>query len=202
MDIKKIKGVTLDETYAKLGVTNQHISYWRNYPASTLVKCRIKHNTIYRAKKLFGLTDIEAENLANKAGLSLCCFDENNVAPSINSAFAKHFTTLLSCCPMKVYELCGAAQISDRMFRYIRQGTHLRKGTVLALLISMDQDLHNIQTALKKAGYVLTHSLPEDLVVLWLLENKLLSGTAHNRIILLNETLDYLGLPLLTGKSS
>ena len=128
-----------------------------------------------------------------------CCLDNEKAGPFINLTFAEHFTVLLASCPIRTHDLCGAAQISDRMFRYIRQGVHLRKGAIVALLISMEQDLHDIQTTLKTAGFVLTRSLPEDLIVMWMLENGELQGTPYNRIISINETLDYFGLPLLTG---
>jgi len=112
------------------------------------------------AGELFVLSDTEIEELANKAGLSIHDIQPNpnnhqphndieNKDVSINmssaysaydtenhvcSDFIKHFNALISTYPGKKIDLCAAASVSDRMFRHIKSGRHLRKEPILALL--------------------------------------------------------------------
>lgn len=68
------------------------------------------------------------------------------------------------------------------------------KATLLALAVSLDMDRNQIQILLRKAGYILSHSLPNDVIVMWLLDNMTVSS---NRLSIINDTLYELDLPLL-----
>lgn len=118
-----------------------------------------------------------------------------------NIYFANHFNTLLSAYPGKKIDLCWAASVSERMFRHLKSGRYLRKESILALLIVMNLSLEDIQEALKKAGFILSYSLPNDVVVIWLLENESKNNLYYkdgaDRLNYINETLDSLGLPLI-----
>ena len=70
MTIKK-SGLANREIYALLGISPQHATIWRASSESTLTKGQLKYATILRAGKLFELSEVETESLANKAGLSL-----------------------------------------------------------------------------------------------------------------------------------
>jgi len=59
---------------------------------------------------------------------------------------------------------------------------------------------NEIQTILKKAGYMLSKSLPNDAVIIWLLENEIEKISGNQRILHINETLDSLGMPLLMAR--
>ncbi|MCL2187577.1 MAG: hypothetical protein FWC16_05930 [Defluviitaleaceae bacterium] len=155
--------------------------HWRvNF---TKCQTKLKHSVIIRAGTLFGLCEDEAEALANKSGLSLCK----------DESFGEMLRKLVHEYPQSKRHLCEASMVSERMFRYMKEGQHLKKEPVLALAISLGADLENIQTLLKKAGYILSASLPNDVVVMWILKNE----TNVNLVLRINEELDELGLPLL-----
>jgi len=191
--IKKSMIVNLDAVYSSLGVTHQHISYWRNNPASTLTKGSLKFNVILKTGDLFGLNATQMEDLANKAGLSL----KRNT-----DDFAQCFGMLLAKYPGKMTDLCSSAIVSERMLRYIRAGKHLKKESILALLIAMEQDLDVIQAVLMRAGFILSKSLPHDTVIAWTMEKELSHLEGARRIQWLNEVLHSLDLPLLMSRSA
>ncbi|MDR0272669.1 MAG: hypothetical protein LBI27_05065 [Clostridiales bacterium] len=148
----------------------------------------MKYEVIKTAGKHFGLCANETESLANKAGLSLCA----------DESFKKMFGDLLCEYPESKRRLCEMSLVSERMFRYIKEGRFLKKEPVLSLAISMGASFETIQTLLKKAGYVLSNSLPNDAVVMWILRNEI----KKNPVYLANEILESLGLPLLmTGEN-
>ena len=205
----------INEVYKLIGATNQSVSYWRNNPMKTSTINKNKYDVIIKAGKLFGLNALEQELLANKAGLSLQAFHDNpkNTNSEISNeifpypeskmnffAFTEHFEKVLSLYEGTFLELSSMALISDRHLRYIRDGTSLRKEPILAVLVVLGLGLNEIQVILKRAGYVLSKSLPNDAVIIWLLENEVKSTTGTQRIYRINEVLDSLGMPLLMAR--
>ena len=91
--------------------------------------------------------------------------------------------------------------VSERMFHHIKNGKHLRKETVLALLIVMELSVSEIQVTLKKAGFVLSNAIARDVVIMWLLENELDNKKGEKRLLYINDKLYALELPLLTTRS-
>ena len=160
---------------------------WKSKPEVTQTRNGLKYSAITAAGKLFGLARDELESLANMAGLTL--FPDGG--------FTEAFDTMLSNYPRSYKELCEAASVNERMFRHIRSGKHLRKETVLALAIVMCDCVEGIQLLLKKAGFVLSDSLPGDAIVKWVMKNtdKLNPHTAP--IDYINHTLEGFGLPVL-----
>ena len=124
-------------------------------------------------------------------------FKDASCKNSTNTRFSNHFYSLLSEYPGKKSDLYKAASISDRMFRHIKTGRYLRKESVLALLIVMGLGLVDIQRSLKIAGYILSHSIPNDAVILWILENDTHRYKGARRLYNINEILYSLELPLL-----
>jgi len=61
----------------------------------------------------------------------------------------------------------------------------------------MNLSLDDIQVMLKKAGFVLSSSMSNDSVVIWMLNNETVNLKGAKRLYIINETLDFLGLPLL-----
>jgi hypothetical protein len=110
--------------------------------------------------------------------------------------FVNSINALIAAYPGKMTELCFAASVSDRMFRHIKMGRHLKKEPILALLIVMEQCLNSIQALLKQAGFILSGALPNDTVIMWVLKNEGHRGGA-NRLNRINDILDSLELPLL-----
>lgn len=119
---------------------------------------------------------------------------------AVNGEFLLCFNDLLAASRLKPGDLCKAALVSDRMMRHIRNGRHLAKESVLALLVAMELELPQIQAALQKTGYILTKSLPGDAVVIWMLENVLYKHSGSKRVFLVNDELEEFNLPLLMTK--
>ena len=225
--IKKSKSNNIRDIYALLGASRSTVYKWRYNTTVTQSKDYFKHSFIKKAGELFSLSHAETEALANKAGLSLYSIklDPRSYSPFqlsskntvdkhihikenlntdfspaenfINTNFIKHFNALLSTYSGKKNELCEAALVSDRMFRHIKSGKYLRKEPILALLITMGLSLEDIQKALKKAGFILSRSMPNDIVIIWMLENELSNHKGAKRLYRINELLDSLELPLL-----
>ena len=220
----KENDVRLGKVYELLDIRHQYMSRWSANKNSTLTKNRLKYRVILRASELFYLTDCEAELMANRAGLSL-----EFVRPKItmnrasnqkwetarelsprratagdvqeSADFIECFEVLLRTYPKRVVDLCNLASVSERMFRHIKNGRHLKKEPILALLIAMNCPLNSIQDCLKRAGFILSKSMPADVVVLWVLENERCLSNKIGPIYQINETLDSLGLPLLMTRA-
>lgn len=189
----------MKDIYALLEVSWQVIYKWRNNPTTTQSRYSLKHDFIKKAGELFSLNLEEQESLAIKAGLSLHgLWGHDKKSPNIG--FANHFNKLLNKYPGKKIELCKAALVSDRMFRHIKSGYHLKKEPILALLITMELGLADIQTALKKSGYFLSSSIPSDAVIIWMINNEVYCQKGAMRLHYINETLYSLNLPLLMTK--
>jgi len=217
--IKKTTITNLKDIYALLGVSWQTVYKWRDNSISTQSRGGLKHDFIVRAGELFSLNSNEKENLANKAGLSLLDTEFSteltpltseikkvssknsirNIPTNIN--FATHFGKLLATYTSKKIELCEAALVSDRMFRHVKSGCHLKKEPLLAILIAMGLAFDDIQSSLKKAGFFLSASLPNDSIIMWMIENGIHDREGAMRLHNINETLYSLDLPLLMTKT-
>lgn len=170
---------------------------------------------------MFCLNYLQIEQLANKAGLSLHNENKNilysdstsefsnELSPdlnkihlnksdsNINTDFSKHFNFLLSRYNGKNVNLYTMSSISERMFRHIKSGKYLRKEAVLALLITLELDIDDIQIALKKAGLILSSSIASDAIIIWLLGNEVKDFSGVKRLLYINEILYSLKLPIL-----
>lgn len=147
---------------------------------------------IINAAEVFELTIEEAEELANKAGLSLVCL--NTEGSFIVEFFRAH--------PTKTQELLTKSNVTERMLEYIKKGTHPSKETITAVAISAGLHLNEIQELLKKAGYILSRSLPNDMVVLHFLENHMNFSDSLSLVWQINLVLAELNLPMLGTRFS
>lgn len=107
----------LNTVYKMLGISKQTVSWWKNHPDCYGERSSSKRQVISRSVKLFHMTDKEAEQLANSAGLSL----------SSSQNFSALFDTLLSHYDSSYKELLEKANISERMFQFIHKEQHLTK---------------------------------------------------------------------------
>ncbi|MDE7293293.1 MAG: hypothetical protein K2N72_02590 [Oscillospiraceae bacterium] len=108
-DYKKLCNTNLSEIYTLLGCSKQNVSYWENHCDSAGSGQSILR-VVRSARDLFGLTDSEAEELANSAGLSLC-FEGGSLLENLKYRG-------------KVSELGANAMISERMLRHYKKNTH------------------------------------------------------------------------------
>jgi len=114
-----------------LEIKHQYMAKWRTNP-STLTKGNLKYKTILRAADLFGLSDLEAEELANKAGLSITHLNDLEIAEAPqNEIFVRYFNDIISTYKGKLKDLYDTAMVSERMFRYLRNGEHIKKEPLL-----------------------------------------------------------------------
>lgn len=180
----------LSEIYDQLGCNKTDMSRWEYNPCSTQLLCKkAKTAVIYNAKLLFDLTLNECENIANKAGFSLC--EHKNGLKEIFEDYVGTYRNLLN-----------HALVSERMFRYYITGKEPTKQVLLALAISMGLSLDKIDYLLHTYGYCLSRSLPNDIVVLWFLSKQ--NNYKNNWYLLnsINEVLYELDLPMLMTKST
>ncbi|MDR0502233.1 MAG: hypothetical protein LBH16_02815 [Treponema sp.] len=151
----------MNDVYAAIGASKQEISWWKNHLTSAQTKKNHKYDVIRSAGKLFALSEDETESLANKAGLSL----------KSDKGFTGHLRGLIEKKGSLFFELHNKAQVSERMFQYIKKGKLPSKETLIALSVPMGIGINGIQELLKKAGYVLSNSLPNDAIIMWMLKN-------------------------------
>lgn len=182
----KKSGQSLTKTYAALGCTKTDLSRWDHNPCSTHATCsNAKLSVCRKASELFGLTPDECEKLANKAGLSLC------QSPNILAKILQQHNASRPKLP-------AGSLVSERMFQYYIAGRKPTKQALLAIAISLGLDLPQINNLLNAYGYCLSKSLPNDVVVLWHLEN---SRQHPFFLFSINEELANMELPLLMTKS-
>lgn len=135
---------------------------------------------------MFSLNDKEAEDLANKAGLTL----------EPKESFQTCLIILKNKYEKKSRLFYQNANISERMFQYIKNGKKPTKETTLAIAVSMNLTPEDTQRLLRSAGYVLSKSIPSDAVILWLLSNEEHNQNA-SKLFQINEVLYALDMPLL-----
>lgn len=181
--------ISLNEVYIKLGCNKTDISRWKSNPCSTQLLCaRAKISVVLNAAQLFNLSEYECENLANKAGLSLL-YDEN--------------ISLAACLKdynIKIGDLVRKAFLSERMFQYYLKGKKPTKQVLLAIVISLNLPIDEINILLCKYGYCLSESLPNDVIVIWHLKKNYTQKNGVLTLNLINEVLERLKLPLLMTK--
>ncbi len=145
-----------------------------------------KQRVIKNVQSLFSLNDKEAEDLANKAGLTL----------EQKESFQTCLIILKNKYEKKSRLFYQNANISERMFQYIKNGKNPTKETTLAIAVSMNLTPEDTQRLLRSAGYVLSKSIPSDAVILWLLSNEEHNQNA-SKLFQINEVLYALDMPLL-----
>lgn len=145
-----------------------------------------KQRVIKNAQVLFALSDREAEDLANKAGLTL----------EQKESFQTCLNILKKKYDKKSRLFYQNANISERMFQYIKNNKNPTKETTLAVAVSMNLNSEDTQRLLKSAGYILSKSIPSDAVILWMLSNY--EGNQNTSLLFrINEVLYALDMPLL-----
>lgn len=148
-------------------------------------KKKSKYQVVQNASVLFQLTNPETEALANKAGLTLYFY--RNFSEVLKGILQKYDIKGNSC-----YK---KANISERMYQYIMNGRNPTKETVLALAISLGFQLEETELLLKSAGYIFSKSLPNDMVILYLLTHP--EECKAPLLYYINEVLQDLEMPLL-----
>lgn len=191
-EYKKNRISNCKDIYALLEISQKNIHKWKNINFSAHTKNNFKYKLVDKASNLFELNNIEKESLANKAGITMEVYRDIFFENNKNINFANHFNNLLNNCSNKISILCDDSLVSERMMGHMRLGNHIRKEAITSVLISMKLKLKDINICLKKAGFILSHSILQDIVVMWLLENNN-KCSVYN----INLVLEDLQLPLL-----
>lgn len=172
-----------------LGCTKADLSRWEKNPCSTHLTSRnAKKAAALKAGELFHLTSEECEALVNKAGLS---FGGGNYG--LEELFGG------GGCPGRRAGLLRNAGVSERMFQYYLSGRIPTKQALLALAVAMELPPGQIKELLRRYGYCLSGSLPNDAVVLWFF-NYAQGKKGASLLNEMNLVLDDLELPLLMTK--
>lgn len=145
-----------------------------------------KYEVIRAAAGLFRLSPDEEEELAGKAGLSM----------KADANFHNYLIRLIKH-KSRYKDLYEHAQISERMFQYIKNGRTPTKESLVAIMASLGLELEEIEFGLSKAGYSLSDSIAWDMVVKTLLTQPEIRADAGNAVRRINDVLYDLGLPLL-----
>lgn len=185
VSLYKNHNLNLSDVYKMLGCTKQNVSYWSLHSYSTQAKKSL-YSIIDKSAELFELTDDEKENLANSAGLSL--------------QYAGGELIELLGYKGKKKKLCQRAMISERMLRLYKYETPTKQA-LIALAVSLDKTCDEIDELLHRYGYCLSDCVIGDLVVKWYL-TEFTARINNSLILLINETLAEMSLPLLMTKQS
>ena len=196
------------------------MNYWSKQYTNNSTTKQLKYRVIMNAGYLFELTYHQTEELANKAGLSLSylidglitfehefskeLFPYDDIENRVSHhefkdkvAFITQLEDIITLSNRKLTDLCKDALISERMIHHMRKGQHLRKEAIIALLVVLEQELEDIQVLLKKAGYILSNSLPNDVVIMWLLKHEVCFLNGANSLLKINDVLEEMEFPLL-----
>ena len=188
---KENKLSRIEDVYKSAGICRSQIHYWESHPYSTQTKHSYRHKIIANFAELFNLNETEKEALANSAGLSLIY----GIPSNQSLLFSLYLASLAG--DLKRHTGALSNVVSERMFEYVRKGIIPTKESALALGITLDFSLYDLQISLNRAGYALSNSLPNDIMIKWILQNndKRLSGMELLQSI--NETLYKYGFPIL-----
>ncbi len=151
---------------------------------------KMKYHVIHSAAQVFGLDIAEEECLANKAGLSM------QWDPQFPVLFSEILQQASSYKP--IYE---HAQISERMFHHFKSDITPTKQSLLAIAITLGISLDEINRILPKAGYFLSDSLANDVIIKKLLTMPSLTQNPNMTVFYINYILHELELPLLMTRN-
>lgn len=172
---------------------------------------------------LFQLSHKQAESFANKAGLSLFPYTKlhykaHELTSLQSELVGEAKLSLLMDREMQlqeqppiglveIIEKCSSGQrrqlyhlaVSERMIQYYLAGKTPTKQALLAIAILLELSVKGTEELLWGYGYSLSDSLANDAVVRWFWENNCILSRA-DLLYEINETLEYLNLPLLMTK--
>ena len=111
----------------------------------------------------------------------------------LDSPFAEYLWRLIDRKGMTDVETYKKAHLDRRIFSKIRNEKNYMpsKRTILAIAIALECDFKETNTLLHRAGYHLSSSSEEDVVIGYFFENKIYD------LFLINEVLDHFGFKIL-----
>ena len=111
----------------------------------------------------------------------------------LDSPFAEYLWKLIDKKDMTDVEVYKKAHLDRRIFSKIRNEKNYlpSKRTILAIAIALELDFKETNTLLARAGYHLSCTIKEDIVIGYFIENKIYD------LFLINEVLDHFGFKIL-----
>lgn len=103
---------------------------------------------------------------------------KKDISPWLNDiekTFAELMIDWMNKKDIKNQDLWKKANIDRRLFSKILSGGHPSKKTAILLSLALELELDDALDLLSRAGYTLSHSIKEDLVVEWHIKNKVFS---------------------------
>ena len=119
--------------------------------------------------------------------------EAESVIENLYSPFMRYLFQLIDEKNMNDVEVYKRAHLDRRIFSKIRSNKKYipKKRTVLAIAFGMKLDISETNNLLCQAGYELTHSREEDIIINFLLENEIYD------LYLVNDVLNYYGFKSL-----
>lgn len=116
----------------------------------------------------------------------------------LEDSFADRLWKLIKKKGFTDVEVYKRANLDRRLFSKIRTDKEYKpsKNTAIALAIALELNISETKDLLRRAGYAFTIGRKEDIVVLYFIEHK------QYDMFLINEVLDYYGLPVLGERKS
>jgi len=187
----------LSEIWKNLSVSKQNLNEWMKTCNRSETRLNSKRIVLENAVSFFNLTQEEAIELVETSGMFRFPGGKH---PKINDEFSRVFNDRLKSWGGKHRVLIDYMGVDKTTFYRIKSGKHIRKETLLALLILIDLDPKDIRYLLNLAGYDLSKSIPLDIVVIYFLDNKEANWSSFKLLGQINDTLCDLELPLLQSR--
>lgn len=154
----------IDDNYAaekNLHFGNESRGIFRNSFTGSIIRGRNEVECIknIHEQKLFGKKEVKKENLAQ-------------LIDNLDLSFADALLKLIDEKNLKDVDVYINANMDRKLFSKIRNGSHPKKSTAIALCISLKLSLDETNNLIKKAGYALTDSEKFDVIIKYFIENK------------------------------
>lgn len=126
--------------YSLLGCSKQNLSYWHSKQNSSNASKKAKISVVLKAQELFSLSDEQAEELANRAGLTL----------DIRNGYS--LSEILRRRRLSNHRVYRNALVSERMFFHCKNGAHVTKESLIAIAVSMGLTVDETDGLLRGCG--------------------------------------------------
>ncbi len=115
--------------------------------------------------------------------------------PSLKKSFATKLLELIRAKGKTEIEIYKKANIDRRLFSKIRTNADYApsKATILALIFALELEIDEAEDLLERAGYCLSRSKKEDVVIQFFIENQIYD------LFTIQKALEHFGLPVLGG---
>lgn len=115
--------------------------------------------------------------------------------PSLKKSFATKLLEMIRAKGKTEIEIYKKANIDRRLFSKIRTNADYApsKATILALIFALELEIDEAEDLLERAGYCLSRSKKEDVVIQFFIENQIYD------LFTIQKALEHFGLPVLGG---